>query len=73
MAPFRKRSASGGYSRKFTALFLVFLVLSTALWLFYRWLFNSESSLLTVGVMSLGTAWLWAYLFGYGADQHTGN
>jgi hypothetical protein len=43
----------------------------TALWFFYRWIFNDSASIFAMLVISLGTSWIIAYLIGYGKDTHT--
>lgn len=73
LLPKRNNTARpSGYGSRFNILFVVFLVISIALWMFYRWLFNNDSSIFAIGALSVATAWFWAYLIGYGGDQHTG-
>lgn len=68
---FDQRSASSsGISRGFLLLFALLLVPSIALWLFYRWLFADDTHLLVPIFIGIVTAWLWAYLVGYGTDRH---
>lgn len=68
----RTTARPSGYDNRFAAHFIGFLIASIVLWTFYRWLFNNDSSILSIGVISIATSWFWAYIFGYGGDQHTG-
>lgn len=66
-----RRTAGGGYSRSFLLTFILMLIPSLAIWFFYRWLFENDISWWAAGIISVVTAWFWAYLVGYGGDQHT--
>lgn len=65
-----RRTATGGFSRGFLVLFALLVVPSTALWLFYRWLFAGDTTWFAVVFLVPVTAWIWAYLIGYGAENH---
>lgn len=65
-----RRTPSGGFSRGFIALFVFLLIPSTALWFFYRWLFASDTIFLVPIFLAVMTAWVWAYLIGYGSGVH---
>ncbi|WP_421084400.1 hypothetical protein [Rothia nasimurium] len=67
-----RRTASGGFSRGFLALFAFLLVPAASLWVFYRWLFAGDTSWFALAFLTPVTAWVWAYLIGYGADNHLG-
>ncbi len=56
---------------RFLALFVIVFIPMTALWFFYRWIFNDSASIFAMLVISLGTSWIIAYLIGYGKDTHT--
>lgn len=66
-----RRTSQGGISRGFLLLFLLLLVPAIAIWYFYRWLFADDTHLLVPLFIAGVTAWLWAYLIGYGSDHHT--
>ena len=65
-----RRRPWGGFSRGFIALFVFLLIPSTALWFFYRWLFASDTMFLVPIFLAVMTAWVWAYLIGYGSGVH---
>lgn len=62
----RNRSARG-----FLLLVILLFIPSAAIWFFYRSLFQADASIAGMIALSAITAWLWAYLIGYGEDQHT--
>lgn len=68
-----RRTPRGGFSRGFLLLFALLLMPSLALWGFYRWLFANDTHLLVVPFLAVMTAWIWAYLIGYGAENHLDN
>lgn len=70
---FENRSTPpGGFSRGFVVLFVLLLIPAAAVWFFYRHLFDADTSVLVPIFLSIVTAWIWAYLIGYGADGHVG-
>lgn len=68
---FSTRRKSSRFSRGFLFLVLLLFVPSTAIWFFYRSLFQADASIGGMVALSAMTAWIWAYLIGYGNEQHT--
>lgn len=65
-----RRTPNGGYSPGFLRLFALLLVPSAGIWWFYRWIFNNDTNLLALCFLVPVSAWIWAYLIGYGTANH---
>ncbi len=65
------RNTGSTITPRFLMLFLTVFIPMSALWLFYRWIFNNSASIIAMLVISVCTSWIIAYLIGYGKDTHT--
>lgn len=65
------RKSKGRSPGSFWILAVLFFIPSTALWFFYRQLFQADASVAGMLSLAMITALLWAYLIGYGKEQHT--
>lgn len=61
---------AGGFSRGFLGLFALLLLPALGLWFFYRWNFGGNTTVLVPIFLAVTTAWIWAYLIGYGSADH---
>ena len=67
---FRTFASNGPSSRSFIVLISLLFIPSAAIWFFYRSLFQADASIGGMVALSVMTAWLWAYLIGFGTEDH---